>query len=338
MWRRAPRRSAPSGRGRRRSGRESPASRRADSSKVHSPESKVSSAGSRSSDKARRSRRAWSHRDRCAAATAPTCEARSTSRREWKAPPSGAGTVAAPYQLSSTTVASTPASRTAVASPSAVALAWNTTSASGIAAAGVANPTPRRSATARRDARTSTSSTSHPGMRPASQATRHPTAPPPTTATRLPGTSAPSHTALIAVSRLAARTARRGGTPSGTACAALAGITNRVWCGCSANTVRSGQIRWPVLHHADAGVAVLHRHPELAGLKRRAHPLVFFHRHTPVEHQRFGPAADAAVQRPHHDVVLAGRRQPLPADLAPAGRHRPECERVVSHAAPDSIS
>src|SRR5262245_8250390 len=54
----------------------------------------------------------------------------SRSRRLWNASPSGAATSPLPYQLSSTTRASSPASRSAVVRPAAVPLAWKTRSQS----------------------------------------------------------------------------------------------------------------------------------------------------------------------------------------------------------------
>ena len=60
---------------------------------------------------------------RCDGATLPTWLEMIFRRRLWNAPPSGTGTVPAPYQLSSMMVASSPAISSAVASPAAVALA-----------------------------------------------------------------------------------------------------------------------------------------------------------------------------------------------------------------------
>ena len=75
-------------------------------------------------------------------ATLPTWLETSFSRRLWNAPPSGTVTSFAPYQVSSSTVASSPASRSAVASPAADALVWNTRSQSSGAASGAAKAAP----------------------------------------------------------------------------------------------------------------------------------------------------------------------------------------------------
>ena len=67
---------------------------------------------------------------------------------------------------------------------------------------------------------------------------QQPTTPPPTTTIRSPGPQPPSQIAFRAVSRLAARTARLGGTPSGTGTVRPAGTAKRSWWGCSAKTLR----------------------------------------------------------------------------------------------------
>ena len=103
-----------------------------------------------------------------------------------------------------------------------------TTSASPVARSGVAKRTPSARATLARDALTSTSSTSQPGMRDTSQAVMQPTAPAPTTDTRSPTSGRASQTPLIAVSRLAASTARAGGVPGGSRCTAVEGTTKCV--------------------------------------------------------------------------------------------------------------
>ena len=104
----------------------------------------------------------------------------------------------------------------AVLRPAAVALAWNTMSASAGACSGRANRAPRDSTIGRRLSSTSTAVTSAPGSRAASDATSSPTTPAPTTTMRSPGPAPLSHRALSAVSMLAASVARRAGTPSGT--------------------------------------------------------------------------------------------------------------------------
>src|SRR3954466_8510956 len=100
-----------------------------------------------------------------------------------------------------------------------------TTSASRRAAPGNANPTPSLAATAPRAGLRSTTWTSQPGIRPASQDTSRPTVPPPITDTQSPGRTSASQTILIAVSTLAASTARAGGTSGGIANADSDGTT-----------------------------------------------------------------------------------------------------------------
>ena len=81
---------------------------------------------------------------RCEGATLPTWLETSLRRRLWNAPPSGTETSPAPYQLSSTTVASSPARLSAVARPAAVALVWKTRSQSAGACSGAAKSKPKR--------------------------------------------------------------------------------------------------------------------------------------------------------------------------------------------------
>src|SRR5690606_14370853 len=123
------------------------------------------------------------------------------------------------------------------ASPASVALAWTTRSQPPAARSGGANSTPSASATAARDGSVSTSWTRPPGNPARTPATEQPTIPAPTTAMRSPTSGAASHSALTAVSTVPARTARPGGTSSGTTLTALAGTTYRVWCGYRQNTV-----------------------------------------------------------------------------------------------------
>ena len=77
----------------------------------------------------------------------------------------------------------------------------------------------------------STRVTSRSGSLPHSHAHSAPTTPPPTTAMRSAGPGAASHTALSAVSMLAASTPRDAGTSAGSSVTASAGRLNAVWCG-----------------------------------------------------------------------------------------------------------
>ena len=87
------------------------------SANATSAETRLSSAGSRSSSNALASRRACGQRGRIAGATCPTCEPMRARRRLWNASPSGSATSAEPYQLTSTTRASTPATAGRCAGP-----------------------------------------------------------------------------------------------------------------------------------------------------------------------------------------------------------------------------
>ena len=89
------------------------------------------------------------------------------------------------------------------------------------------------------------------------------------------------------------------------------------------------QIGGAALDRADAGVAVLHRRRKRAFLKRRPHAVVLAHRHAAVKHERFSPAAHAAEQRAHHDLIRRRRGQRLAADLAAPRRRNPEGARFV---------
>src|SRR6478672_4925001 len=108
-------------------------------------------------------------------------------------------------------LASSPASRSAVASPAAEPLAWKTTSQSSGARSGDAKRAPSACASPARPEAISITVTSAPGNRAHRYATRRPTSPPPTTAMRSAGPGAPSQTPLRAVSMLGASTARHGG-------------------------------------------------------------------------------------------------------------------------------
>ena len=89
----------------------------------------------------------------------------------------------------------------------------------------------------------------------------------------------------------------------------------------------------PCSDASDARVAELQRAGEVAGLKRRPHPLVFFGRDASMEHGRFGAAADAAIQRLDDDVAGAGRghalRRAAPRGRAPPSRTRALCRSSV---------
>src|SRR6185436_20830734 len=64
-------------------------------------------------------------------------------------------------------------------------------------------------------------------------------------------------------------------------------------------------------------------------LERRPQGGVLSRRHAAAEHERLGAAADAGVQRAHHDVVPARLGQRDRPDLAVAGRTQPERMSVL---------
>ncbi len=92
------------------------------------------------------------------------------------------------------------------------------------------------------------------------------------------------------------------------------------------------------LDDPDVAVAVLHGRRKIAGLKRRAHPLVLARRHGAREHERFGAAADAAVERADHRVSGLGAAQHLGPNLAAAWLRDPKRTCVLGrHLAPNRV-
>ena len=85
------------------------------------------------------------------------------------------------------------------------------------------------------------------------------------------------------------------------------------------------------LDAANAGVAVLDRDRKLAGLKGRAHARVLGRGDPPLEDQRFGAAADAAVKGADQHVLVGHGRQRLAPDFAAARGGHPERSRFVAH-------
>src|SRR5262245_5235741 len=86
---------------------------------------------------------------------------------------------------------------------------------------------------------------------------------------------------------------------------------------------------WTALDHADAGVAILDRRWKITRLKRRPHALIFARRDASVEHERFGPTADAAERRADDRLVRCRRRHSFPPNLALAGCRDPERARSL---------
>ena len=105
-----------------------------------------------------------------------------------------------------------------------------------------------------------------------------PTTPAPTTTMRSPAPAPLSHSALRAVSMLAASVARRAGTPSGTAHQRGRPATlKQSWCGCRQKTVPAHQLRRALLDNSRRAIAVFHREretrPPASAQRMRSHSL-----------------------------------------------------------------
>ena len=169
----------------------------------------------------------WSASPGDAGATVPTWLARSVSRREWKAPPSGSGhlAVAVPAQRehgrprrgAGRATSCSPAPRARWRAPRGPARRRRPAARRTGRRAG--RPRPPGCGRCRPVRRRCT------GTGASSRATQHPTIPAPTTVTRSPSSGGASHSALTAVSTVPASTARRAGTSSGTGTTASAGTT-----------------------------------------------------------------------------------------------------------------
>ena len=210
-----------------------------------------------------------------------------------------AATSPAPYQLSSTTVRLVAGEPQRGGEPGGAALAWTTRSQSA-GAASRRGEGRRRGRPRSRRARgsMSTSVTSAPGSSAHSHAHQEPTTPPPTTAMRSAGPGAASHTALSAVSMLAASTARAAGTPVGSGAAASAGTIERGLMGMERKADAADESGRPGLDAADGRVAVFHRKRKGSRHERRAHALECSLAGTrPLSTSALGAAADPAVKR-----------------------------------------
>ena len=143
--------------------------------------------------------------------------------------------------------------------------------------------------------------------------------PAPTTVTRSPSSGAASHSALTAVSTVPARTARAGGTPSGTTRHGArrhdVGGLVRV----QAEDRAAAQLRRSLLHDADVEVAVLDRPreappPGTAPASRRTGPAAHRPRNTNVSVPRLTPdrkVRTSTSSRPGSGSVT-GRISPQP--------------------------
>ena len=91
----------------------------------------------------------------------------------------------------------------------------------------------------------------------------------------------------------------------------------------------AGELPRTVLDRPDACVPVFHRRRKTSRLKRRGHALALAGRHAALEHERLGPAADAAEQRAHDDLIRGRRRQRLAPQLSTSRRGNPERTRLI---------
>ena len=169
-----------------------------------------------------------------------------------------------PYQLSSMSLS--PRNRRGAApsqDPPRSPLAWKTRSASPRAArARRSGSRARRRARARRG-RCRSARRACPGIRAASAAMKQPTTPAPTTAMRSPRRGPASHSALTAVSMLAASAARASGTSSGTGSDGVGRHDVAILMRIKAEDAPAAQRRASRFDDADRGVAVFHRRREI---------------------------------------------------------------------------
>ena len=260
-------------------------------------------------------------------ARARPCRPGSTSsfrRRLWNAPPSGTATSPEPYQLSSTTVASSPAMLSAVASPAALALVWNTKSQSAGARVGLGEAQAERARELR--ARRIDVDQRHLGARDAraqkaDQRADHARADHGDAAGR-PGRRVPGRVerGLHVGGQHRARQRHVGRHRHG---GLGRHVEQRLMRMQREHGAAEQRLR-PGLDPADGGVAVLHRKRKVAAHERRAHALVLADRHAAGRDQRLGAAADRAMQRPHPHRAGGERAERLVADFRPPRPDIPE--------------
>ena len=183
---------------------------------------------------------------------------------------------------------------------------------------------------------TSTSVTCVPGTPPTSRATQHPTMPAPTTVIRSPTSGPASHRALTAVCTVPARTARSGGTSSGTTVTASAGTTYAVWWGKETEDGAHPELVGTAVDDADVEVAGLHRAGEVALLKRCPHHVVLALRDSATEHQSLGAAAHSGPQRAHQHLARTRLRQLAPCESRPGWVRGSRTRALPSAPAPSS--
>ena len=239
-----------------------------------------SNTGSASSDQGERQARRQSSTARCGPGNGPDLRAleRMPRRRNERPRPAARAPAASPYQLRSITVASGASRSKATAETLGRPLVWTTRSGPGRRRrrdkVGVEA---RRDVGTRRDQIHQLHRQSG-SRRPARDQQADRAAP--TTVTRSPRRGAASHSALTAVSTLAASTARAVALPAAARAPRRRDVVGRL-VRVQAEHRAPQELGRPVLHHTDAHVAVLHRRREVAVLERRAHRRVLVRRHPP---------------------------------------------------------
>ena len=269
-------------------------------------------------------RRPCDQRARCDGATLPTWLEISRSRRLWNASPSGAATSPLPYQLNSTMLASSPASRSAVAKPAAVPLAWNTRSQSAGAAPGGAKRTPSACASAAR----APDDVDQRHLRP-----RQPRAKIRDQQADQP--RAHDHDAIGRPGRAVPDRIERGlhigrehGAPRryivGNGKHGFGRHGKQALVGMQAENDTAAQFGHPVRDPPHGRVAVFHRKRKRPAHTRRAHAVVFARRHPAGQNEALGAATDGAEERVHLHLAGPGRGNRLNAQLGAAGTDIPE--------------
>ena len=202
--------------------------------------------------------------------------------------------VVAPYQVSSSTVASSPASRSAVASPAAEALACTTRSQLSGALSGAAKAAPSVSAMRgprRIDIDQRHLRARHAARRAARPAARARRRRPPRSGR--PGPGAPSQTALSAVSMLAASTARSGGSAVGQRHDIFGRKVKHGLVRIKREDEAAFQVGRAFLDAAHHRVAIFDGKRKRPAHEWRAHALVFALRHAPAKISRSVPRLSA---------------------------------------------
>ena len=209
--------------------------------------------------------------------TRPTCEETSLRRRLWKAPPRSTlhRLVAVPAHLDDGGLEAGAIDGGVEPGGGGAGVEDDVGIPRGLLRAGKAGrPGPRRAAA--RLSSMSTAVTSRARQPRRQRGTSSPTTPAPTTTMRSPGPAPPSHSALSAVSILAASVARRAGTPSGTGTRAVDGHVETVLVRMQAEHRAADQLRRALLDNSRRAIAVFDGEgnaPSWLGPRMRSHSL-----------------------------------------------------------------